>query len=1765
MSPESTKELSETEKAEIREKALEAVKKKIVVVDASHLAEMEARDAADAYMTEDKTEGGKKATIWKKLFWKRLWRHTFFDEYYRQKKLNEIRNEIINSDNIYTAVDKDKAAHDSAMEAITTRFTSEYDEAVNSNAGEGRDALLANDRKSLETKAEIKKLISDYAQGDIPDEATFKAEKNRIFGEVNHELIKGASTYADNLLEIAKNAKLAIEHGAKLEELDLDLNIIIGKAKSSIKTEARNNWVDEAVSRAKKTKIGRIINPATLSTALGLVYSIGAIAGKGLLRNKASHIATFGATAAVSGALSGINESQRLAQERRQHGREMAKGAVIEGNSPERERMEKYAYQTESATVLINNLRNSLFTRDAQGKEIPKEITQAELDTVIGYIRDIEARNALADKKKIDLISYSNPQAVEKERTELTILLARAKVEMRRQMEEGSLKGSLTGDTFDTFLAKQVETTEKAFLGGEAGIDTRDRLFRNMKLKRSGWKAIKTALMGAGIGAAAQELVAGVDGLWGGNRQSVIEGLLHHGDTTNHVETPLGHLTRSLLGHPSNHISMENVHEQILGDAHIKLPEGVNIIPNPEDGTYNIVNGDHVVADHIKLETDVSGGLDPASIDRLGEAGIINTTAPAMIDGGATVTVSPDDYVNSHLDHTTHVARDGWYDNDTPKPIFDKNELKLWWGGGGNTGIDANGNFVFNVSHMTSGGSFHDGLSVDAQEKIKHGGLKIFLSLTRGTQTHPFPVDIDIYGNATIPPDSEIGRLFFSTDANGHAVFHGKYAEVSETFGNDASGRLHVKELATYVGPDHGEITIPGPKSIIINELQIPLDHKVDPPYFIPIVPRRPLESIGYRKKLLPEPLSFNNQMEYYLNYNGGATSEEKLALFEKLRSKTLKENPNAKLDHYKEIADYLEKQDKAYLERVKRLSQTCEKMEKECKVSVCIPVAGHQEGNQIYESLKNYTYQTAKPEEYEIVLYVNHPEKDRDGNILNADETLAEIEKFKTNHPTINIRIMYEILPNEEAKIGRIRKILSDATLIRQNERGKDAPDLIMISNDADNKGIDPKYIQTFINKFEDNPTVDALLGQLDWDPESYQKYPAIHIGTRLFQYLSVIGRHKTNSMVSSGANSAFRSSMFAGIGGYIDNLEGGEDISIGQAIIKARGDNKKALGFAGVNTRLFTSSRRSIDALKSGLAPVEQWNKGFSAFDDEVRKLTMEQGDAIDYNDRETQIKLKKSLEYIINRTLDSWESGEKLGKDNAYYSKALGWLGIKYTLDYKGDVLITSMTSLIKGLKGYQIEGKLMRDARSGKPEAIEKLNRIRGKDTGNKSQKSIDTNNQNKLNFNVNRRAQNINELLNSQNKENIDGYIIAKDFVLSDAATGKVSLAYRPGDNKILVAKEVSTSYLNDWKKSRFWGNETPESFLASKGFKNPGVLLPLKTFEQNGKTYRFYEAGDTDLLQYLGSNKLSADESVSSMLRISEIVDSLNDAGVINVDISPGNIILTKNSLRLTDLDGAAINPDSNGISRQEFPNGNRFAMAPELFKDTPSFDKTVDVYAASANLYRYITGKWPYNIEEKTKGLSPSEKFAEYEKLHEQGVIRFPRIVPTEIKNVIKKGMSPDPKDRYPSMKEFISELRKANDKVKQKANKPKTLNPNRQKTNKNSRLTREFMGRLSKEPRLMKLYRKWHDGYFAMKDYKNLDDDSPTKVTIDGAYEEYKKIAGNEDKDKETFLKDSISAIEAEFAKQMQGIKDSERKTSVVKKIPKRRVASKRITQAA
>ena len=828
--------------------ALEKLKQqKATVVNVEELAEAEARKAADAYMTESKQDAkGVKG------FFKKIWKHTYAEAFYRGRQEKRAHAKIRETGNIYAGRDIEDSANESAMQAIAERFSSEYEGLL--SKGEEKKILNEEDPTANTTRDEIKKMVTDYATGTI-DEKAFIEEKNRTINSLKKEdLLKGANNYADNLLEIAKNARTAIEHGAKMEELDFDTNLIIGKAKSSLKTETKFNAVDKAIDSMKKTKVGKYISPASVSTALGIAYCIAIGTSKRLASSKAAAFATLGGTVAVSGAFAGMNESQRLALERKQHGLEMAEGGKFEEGSKRREQMERFQYEMESSTDLKNKLHDLIFEKDQDGNEVPKDIEQKDINTILGSIGNIDARRSLNQEKNVDLISYSNIGNVEKERTDLDITVAKAKVELRK-MFEGKFKNSTpVGKTFDQYLEEFTNTAKDALLGGENGIDTQDKAFKKYKAGRVAKKV--TMAMGVGfiVGAGVQEIKA----LISEESQGVVEGALGSENIKVQTETPLEHL-RGWLTHNPSHVGMGKAHEQLVDGHNFKLPEGTKILEN-KDGTFNITRGDQVVSDHIPLHFGANNELDPESLKRLGEDGIVGSASHHVIDSTKEITTDANGYLTNHPGAGTPVAREIWYGNDTPMHQdaagnwtgADQNELRTYWGGANGSGVNAHGDYEMDISHMTPDGSFQNGLSIDAQDAMKKGSLQAMVSLTEGTQHTPIAVSITPEGKVIFDHNNPLWQQIFKPDANGHMVAHVKYIEIVENRGT-VDGVEHIRPLGTYVGEGLDKIkeTVPSHEDIVTNNLNTPLGD--EPPYFIPVLSRRPLEKVTYNKEKVPE------------------------------------------------------------------------------------------------------------------------------------------------------------------------------------------------------------------------------------------------------------------------------------------------------------------------------------------------------------------------------------------------------------------------------------------------------------------------------------------------------------------------------------------------------------------------------------------------------------------------------------------------------------------------------------------------------------------------------------------------------------------------------------------------------------------------------------------------------------------------------------------------------------------------------------------------
>lgn len=1265
-----------------RAEDLEAALKKIQVVDISEAIGAHAIDAADAHLSSETSQHGLKG------FAKRIWKGNLARDIIRQRKIQQGRRQIIESENIYAASGGEMADHIKATADVVERFTSEYD-LVHRQAGETNEAMEASEHgQALLTQ--LKQLIVEFAHNPAMGNDALEEAKNRVLHEYGRRVHGNDRNrglmYADNILEVAAQARFAAQHELARERIEAALSGHIGEARMGVRTKARLETVDKGLDFLHSHGL-TFVNEGTLGVGLAVGMTIAKVTSRSAL----SAAAKMAIPGIGGGLIAGLREHLRVGQERTLHMRQMAEGGEMPAeDAHRRERMEQNRYETISATELSEQLES-----------VGDLLENDDVLAAIAVINAAEIRTGISDQRSLDLISYSSKTSVEGERFALDLSLSQAKVLLNRKLgslsdEELSSLGLTARDGTAVLAGQAAELTESLF----GDITEKDKAFKKLRRQRTLKMAAVGAVAGVSLGLLFQELHSLADGGMrgvtegpGGDRQSLLAAIFRHGH------------------HPgANTDDFHNEYVNNLHDHHsgLSLPPGYHLVQEKPGGDWDLVNDKgETIYNHFRWD---SQGKPAAAVRdylhaegwNLQEHHIGYTTHHLETSH---VTRSPQEYLRAHPHDFIRAHRQLWYDNNTPG-VFDQNELKLDWGAGG-VGIDSHGNYVLNVSSMLPDGSFHEGLSTNAQQLVHEGKMAIALSMSHDTQQFVHLVHLNAHGDAVINSHSALGRSLFENQ-NGHAHFIGGYAEAAQLMGKTPDGGESIRMLATVVGDNHPHqlidvthhMSAPVHKEHFITSL-IPPEHNppVEVPPVIPIYSRKGLEDLG--DKSAPEEADDSYIELYgasgtedgYIGPGSSRASREGLAPY----ASYLEKDPGAKIDANYVFTKYSRGMKPAYRKIIDNLSKQLDKQPKASRprVVVTIPAAAHQEGNNIYRSLSYYAKQkNVTKDDFEIVVFANYPKGAR------RDKTIREVERFQRNYPDVKVRLVRRELENDEAKMGWIRRAATDAIIKDLAERGIDLNEVVVVSNDADSEWIDPRYLRTIIDKVAENPDSDGFMGYLDWSHESYNARPELLASTRFWQMLDMYVRIHNKEIGSSGANFAFRPGIYMAVGGYHPHRRLGEDVSLGRMIKNVRsGSTRTPIAWLGRGSTINTSSRRSLDKLlNDGSAPLFQWDDGFG---DGPRSRQFDLK-AYDFDDKASVQKLVKDTERMLNQTLSAYKASfarksaptykeERLTDLDAEalrnITRMLSVIGLKVQWKAGGSFKITSSERMIDNMRAWQ----------------------------------------------------------------------------------------------------------------------------------------------------------------------------------------------------------------------------------------------------------------------------------------------------------------------------------------------------------------------------------------------------------------------------------------------------------------------------------------------
>jgi len=216
--------------------------------------------------------------------------------------------------------------------------------------------------------------------------------------------------------------------------------------------------------------------------------------------------------------------------------------------------------------------------------------------------------------------------------------------------------------------------------------------------------------------------------------------------------------------------------------------------------------------------------------------------------------------------------------------------------------------------------------------------------------------------------------------------------------------------------------------------------------------------------------------------------------------------------------------------------------------------------------------------------------------------------------------------------------------------------------------------------------------------------------------------------------------------------------------------------------------------------------------------------------------------------------------------------------------------------------------------------------------------------------------------------------------------------------------------------------------------KHPNILTVEEMCDEGGRHFIAAEFIDgMTLRKRLATSPMDLSEVLSVAIQVADALEEAHAAGIIHRDIKPENIMIRRNGhVKVLDFGLAKLTErtvveetDTEAVTRALVQTdagvvlGTSQYMSPEQARGKP-IDARTDIWSLGVVLYEMATGHPPFTGETKT------DVIVAIAKSDPQPLTRFTRNVPAELEWIVMKALRKNVEERYQTVKEFESDLKK-------------------------------------------------------------------------------------------------------------------------------------------
>ena len=275
-------------------------------------------------------------------------------------------------------------------------------------------------------------------------------------------------------------------------------------------------------------------------------------------------------------------------------------------------------------------------------------------------------------------------------------------------------------------------------------------------------------------------------------------------------------------------------------------------------------------------------------------------------------------------------------------------------------------------------------------------------------------------------------------------------------------------------------------------------------------------------------------------------------------------------------------------------------------------------------------------------------------------------------------------------------------------------------------------------------------------------------------------------------------------------------------------------------------------------------------------------------------------------------------------------------------------------------------------------------------------------------------------------KNLIGRKIAGYYITGQIGSGGMGVVYRANDDARTVAiKVLRAEKASDARLMKRFSREAK----AAAALNHPNVAQILEVGEADGIRFIVMEHVDGQALDARMRRPLEISEVLQIGLQVAAALDAAHLKGIVHRDIKPGNVMITKeNQVKVLDfglaklMEPSLVDPRGElGFTTQTEMGttiGTVYYMSPEQAIGTP-VDYRSDIFSVGVLLYEMTTGRRPFEF---SSILETIEHI-----LHSQpdSIALFNPHAGLGIERIIRKCMEKDPRNRYQSASDLVTDLR--------------------------------------------------------------------------------------------------------------------------------------------